>query len=104
MAGEWRLVLEGKGFPRTERVLPRLRSWTEDPATEHFSGTGRYTISFELPASYVSADLELELKLGDVGNIADVELNGRRVGVIWIRGQALDVTKVAEAGRNALTV
>lgn len=104
IAGDWQLALEGKGFPRTERVLPRLRSWTQDPATKHFSGTGRYTITFDLPASYVSDALELELKLGDVGNIADVELNGRHVGVIWMRGQSLDVTRFVKAGRNVLTV
>ena len=104
IAGEWQLVLEGKGFPRTERVLPRLRSWTEDPATKNFSGTGRYTIPFDLPASYVSEDLELELNLGAVGNIAEVELNGRRVGVIWMRGQTLNATQFVKAGRNLLTV
>jgi hypothetical protein len=104
IAGDWRLVLEGKGFPRTEQVLPRLRSWTEDPATKHFSGTGRYTIAFDLPACYVSDDLKLEMRVGDVGNIADLELNGSRVGVIWMRGQALDVTKSLKAGRNLLTV
>jgi hypothetical protein len=104
IAGDWRLVLEGEEFPRTERVLPRLRSWTEDPATKHFSGTGRYTIAFDLPSCYVSDDLELEMRVGDVGNIADVELNGIRVGVIWMRGQALDVTKTLKTGRNLLTV
>lgn len=39
-----------------------------------------------------------------MGNIADVELNGSRVGVIWMHGQALDATKILKAGRNLLTV
>jgi hypothetical protein len=104
IAGEWRLVFEGTGFARTEQVLPRLRSWTEDPATKHFSGTSRYTIAFDLPASYVAGDLELELRVGEVGNIADVDLNGSRVGASWMRGQALDVTKTVKAGWNLLTV
>ena len=67
IAGDWHLVLEGKEFPRAELVVPRLRSWTEDPATKHFSGTGRYTLAFDLPAAYVAKDLDLELRLGDVG-------------------------------------
>jgi hypothetical protein len=33
-----------------------------------------------------------------------MELNGSRVGVIWMRGQALNVTKTLKAGRNLLTV
>ena len=104
IGGDWRLVLESDGFPRTERVLHHLRSWTEDPLTEHFSGTGRYTITFDLPAGYMSDDLELEFRLGDVGNVADVRLNGKRVGVIWMRGQTLDVTRAVKVGRNRLEV
>jgi (4-O-methyl)-D-glucuronate---lignin esterase len=104
IAGNWQLVLESKGFPRTVQVLPRLHSWTVDPTTKHFSGTGRYTIAFDLPVNYVAKDLDLELRLGDVGNVADVQLNGYRVGVIWLRGQALDVTKAVKAGRNILEV
>jgi hypothetical protein len=52
----------------------------------------------------VAEDLKLELRLGDVGEIADVELNGSHVGVVWMRGQALDVTRLVKAGRNLLTV
>ena len=77
IAGKWNLVLEGNGFPRTEETLARLTSWTDDPATEHFSGTGRYTTTFDLPESYVAPDLLLQLSVGDVGNVADVAINGR---------------------------
>ncbi|MBN1341971.1 MAG: hypothetical protein JXQ73_04785 [Phycisphaerae bacterium] len=102
--GGWRLALEGKDLPRTEITLSQLRSWTEDPKTRHFSGTGRYETAFELPVCYAPNDLRLRLSLGDVGNIADVRLNGRHVGVIWMRGQDLDVSGVARAGRNQLIV
>jgi hypothetical protein len=104
IAGDWRMTLEGPGFPRTERTLARLASWTDDPATKNFSGTGTYTIAFDLPSAYVAPDLLLQLSAGDVGNVADVELNGHRVGIIWMRGQTLDVTSAAQAGRNEMTV
>ncbi len=104
VTGDWQLVLEGTGFPRTASTLSRLMSWTADPRTKHFSGTGRYEITFDLPASYIADDLQLQLDLGDVGNIADVELNGKRVGIRWMPGQYLDVTGVARAGANALVV
>jgi hypothetical protein len=102
--GEWELRLEGKGFARTERKLGRLRSWTEDAATRHFSGTGSYTVEFGLPAAYISDELVLQLELGAVGNVAEVELNGHRLGVIWMRGQRLEATHAAKAGRNVLKV
>jgi len=104
IAGKWSLVLEGNGFPRTEETLSHLGSWTDDPATKYFSGTGRYTIAFELPSSYVAPDLQLQLSVGAVRNVADVEMNGSKVGVIWVRGQTLDVTFAVKAGRNEMTV
>jgi hypothetical protein len=102
--GKWSLVLEGNGFPQIEENLARLVSWTDEPATKYFSGTGRYTIRFDLPSSYVAPDLLLQLSVGDVGNVADVEMNGNPVGVIWVRGQTLDVTSAVKAGRNEMTV
>lgn len=54
--------------------LSDLRSWTENRETRYFSGTGRYELGFDLPSDYVSYDLRLELDLGVVGNIADVEI------------------------------
>ncbi len=104
VAGDWRLVPEGKEFPRMATACSRLRSWTDDPRTRHFSGTGRYEINFDLPASYVADDLRLRLSVGEVGNIADVTLNGRHAGTCWMRGQCLDVTGVARAGTNALVI
>jgi hypothetical protein len=85
-------------------MLSQLTSWTDDPRTKHFSGTGRYKITFELPGSFVADDLVLHLALGVVGNIAEVTLNGKRVGTCWMRGQCLDVTSVARAGANSLVV
>jgi hypothetical protein len=104
ISGEWRLVIAGKEFPSMEKTLLRLDSWTNAPSTKHFSGTGRYTITFELPSSYVAEDIELRLSLGDIGNIGDVELNGARAGVIWMRGQTLDVTRFVKPGRNSMVV
>ena len=102
--GAWQLILEGRGFSRFETTLPRLASWTDDRRTRHFSGTGRYRMTFDLPADYIADDLRLDLDLGVVGNVAEVELNGRRVGVRWMRGQLLEATGVVAAGPNTLVV
>ena len=104
IAGVWRLVLEGQDFPRIEKDITQLGSWTEDPATRHFSGTGRLSIDFPLPAVYVAEDLQLMLNLGDVGNVAEVTLNGIHLGVVWMRGQILDMTHTARQGQNSLMV
>ncbi len=104
IAGKWKLTLTGQGFPRYEKELTRLESWTEDSASGHFSGTGTYETEFFLPSQYIADDIELELDLGQVGNIAKVELNSKELGTCWMRGQRLNITGVAHAGRNELGV
>jgi len=104
IGGEWRLTLEGKNFPRLETALSRLTSWTDDPRTKHFSGTGQYEITFDLPSSYIQDDIQLQLTVGDVGNIAEVELNGKHIGVCWVRGQTLDISDAVRTGQNDLII
>ena len=44
------------------------------------------------------------LDLGQVGTIADVELNGQAVGVAWMAPYRLDITRAARVGKNKLVV
>lgn len=101
---QWTMILEGSNFARVESTLTHLVSWTSNSGTKHFSGTGRYETSFTLPAEYLSPDLLLELDLGRVGNIAEVEVNGKRVGTCWMRNQRLDITRTVSDGSNRLVV
>lgn len=104
VSGDWRLVLEGRDFARMEKALSHLASWTKDPDTKHFSGTGRYDLDFDLPEQYLDHDIQLILDLGHVGDIADVTLNGKQVGVAWMRPYRLNITTAAQVGSNHLTV
>jgi hypothetical protein len=104
LGGPWKLVLEGTGFPRLEKTLAHLASWTDDASTRHFSGTGRYSLSFDLPPAYVADDVQLRLDLGTVGNVAEVALNGANVGTQWLRGQMLEITGSVRPGANRLVV
>ena len=104
IGGPWQLTLAGRDFPKLERTITRLTSWTRDPRSRHFSGTGRYAIRFDLPERYTATDLELHLDLGRVGNVAEVRLNDTPVGTCWMRGQTLNVTGQVRAGSNQLVV
>ncbi|OHB75039.1 MAG: hypothetical protein A2W31_03970 [Planctomycetes bacterium RBG_16_64_10] len=104
IAGQWQLTLVGRDFPPLVTSLARLVSWTDNARTKHFSGTGVYTIDFDLPDSYFADQLQLYLSLGVVGNVAEVELNGQSIGTCWMRGQQLAITAAARTGSNTLTV
>ena len=104
ISGTWRMVLEDAHFTRLDTLLQTLFSWTHLSRTRHFSGTGYYKIDFDLPAEYVAKDLVLLLDLGRVGDIAEVKLNQKSVGITWMRGQKLDITGMAKNGKNSLAI
>ncbi|MBL7649382.1 MAG: hypothetical protein JNK74_24655 [Candidatus Hydrogenedentes bacterium] len=104
ISGPWELVLSSDSFTPWRTDLEELESWTEIPEARHFSGTGRHVTAFTLPEGYESDDIRLELDLGDVGNVAEVVVNGKSAGAVWMRGQCLDITSLAVEGTNQLTV
>ncbi|GMV92353.1 MAG: hypothetical protein AMXMBFR82_21310 [Candidatus Hydrogenedentota bacterium] len=104
VGGPWRLGLEGEGGFAVEKTLHELTSWTDDSDTRHFSGTGQYVTEFKLPDALLDDDLELRFDAGDVGNIAEVAVNGRSAGVVWMRGQTLDVSDLVREGINRLEI
>jgi hypothetical protein len=105
VSGMWGIEVKYLGMPfGIDNLSGGLTSWTTFSMARSFSGTGVYTLDFELPAGYVREDIELRLDLGDVGDVAEVHLNGAPAGVAWMRGQDMDVTKLVREGTNSLEV
>lgn len=102
--GNWHMKLEGYGFEAFATNCTTLVSWTDLPRTRHFSGTGRYEIDFDMPADSLTNDAIVFLDLGQVGTVAEVELNGHAVGVAWMVPYRLDVRKAIRPGKNKLVV
>ncbi|MEN8123424.1 MAG: glycosylhydrolase-like jelly roll fold domain-containing protein, partial [Bacteroidota bacterium] len=102
--GKWKITFESEHFPKIEKEVNNLSSWSDTPDTKYFSGTGVYEITFNLPDDYIKKDLKLELDLGKIGNIGEVFVNGKNAGVIWMKGQKCNVTNLVRKGKNQLTV
>lgn len=82
--GPWEVVfMEGKPNLPSSAHLQKLVSWTTLPdSAVYFSGTARYSITFDPPRDATSAT-DVDLDLGDVREVADVKLNGVHVGTGW---------------------
>ncbi len=104
IAGIWKMELEGYRFERFVEEMQELKSWTDNPRAKMFSGTGQYSLSFEVPKDFLEIETEVFLDLGVVGNVAALEVNGRLAGVVWMRPYTLHVTKLLRAGMNQLNV
>jgi hypothetical protein len=86
--------------------VPALKSWTEfdDPKLKYFSGTLEYTREIDLDSTRPGAGLHLWLDLGEVHELAEVELNGQKLGILWKPPWRVDLTGAARSGKNKLTV
>ena len=105
VAGPWHVAfLAGRAADGMRRDFDALLDWAKHPDAKvrHFSGTAEYRAEFDCPADFAAARARLDL--GEVCDIAEVELNGKRLGTAWHAPFALDATGALRAGRNELKV
>jgi len=96
---------QGVGLAAPVKVeLDKLVSWREVPGLRTYAGLARYETSFDLPPEFLREDVGLLLELGKVYELADVWLNGRRVGTSWYPPHGLDLTGHVQPGRNQLRI
>jgi hypothetical protein len=101
ITGKWHVRFDSPAATPTERDMEDLQSWTasEDPALKYFSGHATYTRRLDLPAHK-----SVYLDLGQVGEIAEVWLNGKLLGTYWSPPFRVDLSKAAKPGTNELQV
>jgi hypothetical protein len=105
LTGAWDVTFQpGRGAPAATK-LDALRSLSElsDTSIRYFSGTSTYTKSFNLPRGMKTGE-SLWLDLGQVGDVAEVLVNGRTVGIAWKPPYRLDIGAAIKAGTNRLEV
>jgi (4-O-methyl)-D-glucuronate---lignin esterase len=70
---------------------------------KYFSGVATYRTTFELP-SRLSAGAPLLIDLGQVGDLAEVRINGKVMGTVWHAPYRLDIASALKRGQNQLEV
>ncbi len=102
LTGEWQITFLSGGPELPPAITTsELKSWTElggEPA-QNFSGTARYRLEFDLPAT--AADDWL-LDLGDVRESARVRVNGTEVATAWSLPFRLHIGAHLKPGRNVI--
>jgi len=106
LSAPWNVFFqEGRGAPASIQfdVLRDLSKHT-DEGVKYFSGTATYETSFNFEKVPDKGQSPLILDLGSVEVIAEVELNGQKLGILWKPPFRVDVTDALQKGRNTLTV
>ncbi|HKS97217.1 MAG TPA: glycosyl hydrolase, partial [Terriglobia bacterium] len=99
LASPWELRFDDGDIVTT---LPSLKSWTELPGREAFSGWASYESDFDLDT--FAKEIEWALDLGTVHETAEVTLNGVRLGIAWKGLRQVDCHEALKRGRNHLKV
>jgi hypothetical protein len=99
VGGEWDLTLPGHPVIRLEKgPVP----WT-DLGEEGFAGVGVYAGQVEVDEAFLR-DRRILAAFGDVGDIAQLLVNGVDCGIIWTAPFEADITAALRPGRNAIVV
>ena len=105
IGGPWTIAFQsGRGAPRSvnlEALIPLNESG--DAGIRYFSGIATYSTTFTVPAP-LSRHQPLWIDLGQLGDIAEVRVNGKSVGTAWWPPYQLNISAAIQAGTNTLDV
>jgi hypothetical protein len=84
----------------------QLQSWhlSNKDGIKYFSGTAAYHNSFMLTAAQIKNGYGLFLALNTVKEIAEVYLNGHRLGLHWYKSHQFNITNFVQPGTNYLVI
>jgi len=104
--GPWTVAFQtGRGAPASIQMA-KLVSWntSSDEGVKYFSGTGTYTKTLDAPAAWFQPGAKIWLDLGDVKNLATVDINGTQLGTVWHAPYRVDVTSALKPGSNTVRI
>jgi hypothetical protein len=107
LEGPWKVSFQSRhSAPEGEIEFPTLISWPEhsDEAIKHFSGTASYRISIQVQKDQLAPGRKLHLDLGEVKNVAEVFVNGDKLGTLWTPPFRVDITPALQEGDNEVEV
>lgn len=102
--GDWKVDFqEGRGAPK-QVLLSKLAPLSEqtEPGIKYFSGSATYENVITVPL--VGKNASYILDLGDIKNIAEVTINGKKIGTIWKKPYRIDVTGGLKPGSNVVSI
>lgn len=103
IAGPWTVRFDPKWGGPESIAFDALGDWSKraEEGIRHYSGTAVYAKTFTASSA---KDQRVYLDLGRVEVMAQIQLNGRDLGIVWKTPYRVDITDVLKTGDNALEV
>lgn len=84
ITGKWDLRFDTKWGGPAKVTFDSLQDWSKrsEEGIRYYSGTAVYNKGFDVPSSVLKSN-NLLINLGQVHNIAKVNINGQYIGIVW---------------------
>jgi hypothetical protein len=104
--GPWNISFYPKTGAPFKRTFSSLADWSlqKEEALAYFSGTAKYEKTIHIKTAETGADKRILLDLGELHDIAELEVNGINAGVLWAPPYRADITPYLKAGNNKLAI
>ena len=79
-------------------------SLSSDDRLKYFSGTAVYTKTITLAKDEVRKNRRVTIDFGTLNDIAELSVNGKKVGVLWYPPYKADITDFVHRGKNIITI
>ena len=105
LSGKWDINFDPKWGAPEKIEINELKSWIkfDEPGVKYYSGTARYKKTFSLTTKDITGN-ELILDLGNVQEMASININGHFMQVMWSAPFRFDITPFVQTGNNELEV
>ena len=109
LSGPWTVQFDPRWGGPVSVEFPELVSWTKRPeeGIKFYSGKAIYRKQFDLDAkaqAAIAKKTRLFLDLGALKHVAEVRLNGRKLGVLWTAPWCVEITAAVRPAGNVLEI
>ena len=106
IGGSWEVSFpEGSDAPEKIKMQDlTLLSDNSDAKVKYFSGTALYSNTFHITKDVLKEGIPILIDLGDVKDMAEIEINGHNVGFVWKAPFRLDITEYLNPGANKIVI
>ncbi|MEO7309268.1 MAG: glycosyl hydrolase [Chitinophagaceae bacterium] len=104
--GSWKVAFNKAQGYGGEIEFKSLMDWKDHPkdSIKYYAGTASYSKSFIIPADFLKQNRSYVLDLGKVNIVAEVKINGKDLGVLWMPPFQTDISGYLKAGENKLDI
>lgn len=104
--GPWEVNFVSKVQAPFQSTFEILTPWNENlqENIKYFSGTGNYRKTIDVPAEWLAEGQQVWLDLGDVKDLAEVSVNGQKLGIVWKKPFRIELTDLLNVGENTLEI